>query len=160
MVSNDKCQTHKQFSQRRQRVEAAEKYNVKINYVRNEIQDINKEIERLNEQKKQKQDELNQITDEKFHDLMPLYNNDQLMKEILSFGRETTFSHSLVDELANKFSHSINEDNATQSDIDTIVAIEVTINKEIPHTNRFMDILDVFGSKIEIANKEGKSNEN
>ena len=70
MVSNDKCQTHKQFSQRRQRVKAAEKYNVKINYVRNEIQDINKEIERLNEQKKQKQDELNQITDEKFHDLM------------------------------------------------------------------------------------------
>lgn len=161
MAKSDKHQSAKQYNERKKRINRKNRYDTHITKVSNEITDLNTQIERLEQLKKEKLEERNVIEENELSDLMNQYNNKELLEDIFNLAKKTTFSTTTIFEIENKCQNGINEDNITLEDINTIYQIEMKINMEIPKTNAITDLMDNFGNNLDLEKeREEKTNGN
>lgn len=154
MISEDILQTHKEFKDRKKRLETKRSYDDRENQKLNEIQDIENKIEKLKAKKEEKSKEYNEIQIEKLENLSMIYNDNKLLKEIVNYAEHTTYSHTNLEDIKDLCKHGINEDEINLEILDKIFFAEERINKEIHHTNCFSDFLNNFGECIEFPGEE------
>lgn len=160
MASNEISQTHKEFKTRKKRIKIKHSYDEKENAKLNEIEDIDEQISILQKQREEKVKEYNDISTQKLKNLSILYNDSDLIKNIVSYAKCTTYSKSTLEDIEKNCSLGINEDNIDLDIIEKISLAEERINVEIKHTNVLGDILNDFGNSVKFPGEEDDYNGN
>lgn len=158
MATKNTYQTANQYHKRKKRISKKNDYDTKKNILANDIVDLKNQIENLNQKLNEKIEERNRVEERELSDLMNVYNDKELLDEIINLAKETTFSASNIEDMKNKCNKGINEDNITLEDIEKLSQMDQRINQEIKHTNSISDFISTFGEKIDISN--GKKEEN
>lgn len=156
MSTNDITQTSKEFSERNKRLKLKQSYVEKENQKLNEIENIDKEIERLKLKKAEKEREYNDISSDKLQKLSILYNDTDLLLEIVEFAKHTTFSNSMLNDINQLCGIGINSDTIDIDLIEKITLAEESINSEIKHTNKISDIFSDFGASVKFPGERSE----
>ena len=154
MTSKKIKQSHKEYCERKKRLEIKESYDQLENKKLNEIQDINKEIEKLLLKKEEREKECNEIELEKLKKMSMIYNDKDLLEEIIEYAKITTYSRTNLLDIEEIYKCGINEDNINWESIEKIAFAEEKINIEIQHTNLFIDVLSNIGDTIKFPGEE------
>lgn len=159
--SNENCQSAKQFSDRKKRLTLKKGYKDKKDKKTNEIKDLNDQIAKLNEELRQKEEELNRINKQELKKFANIYNNNELLSEIFSLGSQTTYSATALNDLRDLCDNGINDDiNNLPDIIEELCEIDKRINDEVEHTNSVGDLLDKLGSIVSLSPKGDDENGN
>lgn len=159
MSTNDNRQTYIQYITRKKRLKISQNYDEKIEKVINEIQDIDEEIKRLSALKTTKEKEQNQIKNEKLQAMLILYNKTGLVDEIVTMAEETTFSHTIIDDIKKKCEKGVNVDDVDLDTVEKIVCAEEAILRQVSHTNIIADLLNGLGESIEFPGEEDEGDD-
>lgn len=159
MAPSDKVQTHKQYKRRKKRIKKASRFEHKDSILKNQVEDIDREIERLEAQRQSKLTEINKIEEEKQDCLMNVYNDIELIEEITRLARKTTFPPSIINEIKDKCKNGINKDDVQYSDIESLIKMDMEIIRNVSHTNVILDSLASFGGFFRLS-KEDENNDN
>ena len=154
MTSKNIKQTHKEYFKRNKRIQIKKKYDQKENEKLNEIQNINEEIEKLKSKKEEKEKEYNEIKTKKLQEFSMIYNDKELLEEIIEYAENTTYSYTNLLDIKDICKRGINEDEIDWSSIEKIAFAEEKINREIQHTNFFNDVLNNLGNSIKFPGEE------
>lgn len=159
MSTNDIKQNHKQYDARKKRIKKNDEHDGKIKKITNKIKDIDTKIAELQKLKNKKLEEKKVAENKKMEEMLKLYNCDSLIAEMIEFGKNTTYSSSMLLEIKERCVNGINEDDIDISIMDKIKILELKILKEIPHTNAFGDLLNSCGEKISLPGEVDNEND-
>ena len=155
MGKKDVRQTFREYTERKGRIKIRDDFEEQRGTKLNEIQDIDREIDRLQKEREKKYREYNEISEKKLEKLAEEYNDSELMRRIISLGRQTTFSRSMVDTIERKCNSGINLDDIDLDLIEEISSLEKAIHEQIGHTNPVGDILENMGKHIKFPGEDG-----
>ena len=148
--TNENSQTSKQFTNRKKRIKTKIELDNKKSKLINNISHIDIKIDSLQKEKEENIERVNKIETEELNELMKQYNDSELLNEIFTYAKLTTFSSSTINEIEQKCKLGFNSDNISLEDLHKIYQMDVKINEEIKHTNKINDIITDFGNIIEI----------
>lgn len=159
MDSNDTKQTHKQYVAREKRIKVCREYDDKIETVSNEIQNIDNQMEKLRIEREKKVKSQQQIKEQKYQKMLPMYNQPGVMDEIIQFGKRTTCSRVILEDVRKSCENGVNVDSVDLDMIDNLNLVDNEILKNIPHTNIIGDLLDKVGGSIKFLGEEDGEDE-
>lgn len=154
MSTNEMFQNYNEYNKRKKRIDIFQSYKDQTDHNLNEIKDIDEEIKLLELKKKKKLKEFNDYDEEKLKEFSAMYNNKELLSQIVEFAKLTTYSRSVLEDIKPLCETGINSDDINWDLLKKIIYAEETINKELKHTNRFNDILNNLGNSIKLPGEE------
>ena len=91
--------------------------------------------------------------------MLIIYNKTGLVDEIVTMAEETTFSHTIIDDIKKKCEKGVNVDDVDLDTVEKIVCAEEAILRQVSHTNIIADLLNGLGESIEFPGEEDEGDD-
>lgn len=145
---------------RKKRVRVIEEYKNREQTLHDEIQEIEKEVRRLQSLREQKDEEINQIHIQETERGLELYADEKLREEIFKGIEQTTFSKNRIDKIKNEYADEKhwNQDTVDLETIETLYSMDKFLLEQ-PNENIItytMNIIESIGYNVIKKIEEGE----
>ena len=156
MASKDVYQTHNEYKERENRIKLKKSFDEQKDEKANEMKDILDQITKLKVLYTQKEQEYNEITSEEIKELSIVYNDKEVLANIVKLAPNTTCSPSIIADIEKVRHEGINDSNTSLALIEEIALTDEKIYNQIRHTGFVSDLLDRIGGRVEFPDEEEK----
>lgn len=145
-----KKQTRSQKRHRDGRIAQVENLRNQCDDCMNQIKNIDDQIEALYKKKSELQEERDNKEKNINIEMCKIYNDPELISEMIELGTQTTFSRTVLEDIQTNFSQGVFEDQIETNNIESLYELDLRINNELPVEHFGIGGIVKFGNSLQI----------